>query len=144
MKLSTQRILLVFVVAWTVGCAATRGEGPTQGRSVSSFEQQMNTVYFLGQDQANEDDYSRVAVERTGASRTATGNLKCWAVLRNRTDYQQDLEYQVHFYDETQAPVEQQRSWTWVSLNPEEVKSIEAFSTRQGASCYVIQVKGAR
>jgi len=144
MKISTPLVLLSLFLS--PACMTPHQEGALPGRAAVGFQQQMNTVYFLD---LGDEESNQIAVERTGFRPTATGNMECWATLRNRTDHPWQLEVQASFFDEYEAPVESSDGWRRLFLAPRQSGSVTIASTRplapNGAvSHYVLQVRAGR
>lgn len=87
----------------------------------------------------------KIAVERTGARRNPTGTLNAWAMLRNRTDYEIQVEGRVQFFDQSKAPVEGPTAWQRMVLPPQGIQTYAENST--GVSniyFYFIEIREGR
>lgn len=131
------------------GCGflgGTVAEGPAIGKKITSKDSpdgviRMNSVALL--DKSLQRFYlyeelpegykeygksGKLSVESTGARRTPTGTLEVWALIRNRTDHQLQLEGRAFFFDKDQAPVEGPTVWQPLVLSPKGTVSYNEFS----------------
>lgn len=123
-------IVMSLVMMTLSGCLVIKTqEGATTGESVKhssgeSVGMKMNTVAILDKElqrwrmfeetadgSIHHTTVGKIAVESSGAKRNETGTLKVWAVLRNRTDYNLQVEVRVQFFDEYKVPSEGPSSW---------------------------------
>ena len=149
MKYSLLPVLSVLFALVAGACSTPYvKEGAAVGRVAREGEAPLNMITFTDSSLAKEGErgYSKVAVERTGGRPTATGSLEAWGVLRNRTDYPVQLEYQASFFDENGAPVEGPTAWQRLHLSPQETRSVSVFSTKPMslARNYLIQIREGR
>lgn len=87
----------------------------------------------------------KVAVESNGAKRTETGTLKVWAVLRNRTDYNLQVQARVQFFDEYKVPVEGPSAWQRIILPANSVSAYKENSLGMNElKYYYIEVREGR
>ncbi len=143
------------------GCTTTRvSEGPAPAVKVDSPDApyatvRMNAVAILDKSlqkwnvyregkSGGEANSGKIALESSGARRTATGNVEVWATLRNRTDYPLQVEGRVQFFDAAEAPVEGPSAWQRVMLPPQSVASYKEFSVNPDVSYYYIEVREGR
>lgn len=108
--------------------AATRVDTP-------STEARLNNVAFLT-DELNR----RIAVQSTGASRTATNTLSVYAVLRNRTDYQQRIQIRTQYFGPGRDPNEGPDAWQSMFLAPNSIQTYRTTSRGTNAEYYYIEV----
>jgi hypothetical protein len=87
---------------------------------------------------------NKIFVEATNSRRTPTGTLEVWAILRNRTDYDLQLEGRASFYDAAQAPLEGPTAWERIYLPPNATAHYKALSTRLDIGYYTIEVREGR
>lgn len=131
-------VLAVLVAVNFSGC--TTMEGPTPGSRVDAIEIKMNSVGIL-----DKSLQKKIAVESTGSRRTPTGTLEVWNVLRNRTNYQLQLEGRVQFFDKDKAPVEGPTAWQRLILSPNSVLSYKEFSTNvMDIAYYYVEIREGR
>ncbi|MDH4582470.1 hypothetical protein E8F20_11385 [Pseudomonas sp. BN415] len=142
--------LLVGATLVLGGCSAVdRNEGARPGVRVADERApnagiNLDTVVIL--DKALQDRRSsKLAIENSGARRTATGTLEVFAVIRNRTDHPLQIEARTQFFDDLPVPVEGPTQWQRVYLDPQSVGAYREFSTRaQGIAHYYIEVREGR
>ena len=71
----------------------------------------------------------KIAIEATNSQRTPTQTLEVWAKIRNRTDYKQQVECRVHWFDKHQAPLGKPSAWHRVYLEPNSIETYKESST---------------
>ncbi|MCL4217525.1 MAG: hypothetical protein KJ052_11050 [Candidatus Hydrogenedentes bacterium] len=82
----------------------------------------------------------RVAVQGSGANRTATNTLEVWATFRNRTDFQQKLNVRTQYFHEDRSPAEGPDAWQSVFLPPNSIQTYKTFSSGTDAAYYYIEI----
>jgi hypothetical protein len=91
------------------------------------------------------DKTGKLAVERQGARRNATGTVRVIAQFRNRTDFTQAIEARVSFFDGAYVPVEKTSAWTRLILPPNGTGVYEENSTQASqVEHYLVEVREAR
>lgn len=101
---------------------------------------QLNSVAILDASLAE-----KIAVEKSGAKRNPTGTLQAWALLRNRTDYQIQVEGRVQFFDAQQSPEEGPTAWQRIILPPQGIQTFRESSTKvYGLNYYFIEIREGR
>ena len=98
-----------------------------------------NNVSILDQSLKN-----KIAVENSNWQRTVTDNVEVWTTLRNRTDYPQQLEIRVQFYDANTVPLGQPSAWQKFFLSPNAIKAWKETSTFENVHSYFIEVREGR
>lgn len=116
--------------------------------SVAILDRELQVTYVYENILTGTKEYghpSKLSVESSGARRTPTGTAEVWAILRNRTNYPQQVECNVQFFDRSGAPVEGPTAWQRLVLSPNSVSSFKEFSTHttEGLN-YYIQVREGR
>lgn len=87
----------------------------------------------------------KIAVEATNTRRTATGTLEAWAMLRNRTDHDLQIQGRVHFFDTQKAPLEGPTAWKRIYLPANAVATYKESSvTVHNIGYYYIEVREGR
>ena len=87
----------------------------------------------------------KIAIEGTGANRTATQTLQVWAQIRNRTDYPLQVECRTQWYDANQAPVDKPTAWERIALTPNSIETYRANSSNiYGITYYYIELREGR
>ncbi|MEN8190702.1 MAG: hypothetical protein ABFS19_12725 [Thermodesulfobacteriota bacterium] len=134
-------------------------EGPAPGMKAERFYAgiRMNSVAILdrslqkwyvvqqnGRNVAEHGKVGKIAVEKTGVSRTATNTLQVYTVLRNRTNYPLQVQARVQFFDQSEVPIEGPSSWQRLMLDPQSVVAYKEFSTRTDCHFYYIEIREGR
>lgn len=87
-------------------------------------------------------DVVRISVENQGIDRTPTGTSQVWVVLRNHTDYPQQLEARTHFFTTSGRPVDARPAWKRIHIPANAVTTYEELSVSTGELNYRVEVKG--
>lgn len=119
-------------------CSSLPPEGATPGMAVRSSRLpdagiHLNQVVFTDktlQRWSRLGKKSKIAVESHNARRTPSGTVEVWAVLRNRTDFDLQVEGRVQFFDSDRAPAEGPSAWQRVHLPANGVITYREFSTK--------------
>ncbi len=138
------RILGVAVVLMCVsieapGCVSYELEEGTQpGTRVTTpgTEARLNRVGFL-----TEGLERRIAVQRTGADRTATNTLQVWCVFRNRTQHPQKILARTSYFDKNRQPIDGPHHWETVFLAPKAIETYRTYSYAKDVHHYYIEVQ---
>jgi hypothetical protein len=132
-------VLNAILCAFLLGsCSSLPPEGATPGMAVRSPKLpdagiHLNQVVFTDktlQRWSRLGKKSKIAVESHNARRTPSGTIEVWAVLRNRTDFDQQVEGRVQFFDADRAPAEGPSAWQRVHLPANGVATYREFSTK--------------
>jgi len=87
----------------------------------------------------------KIAVEMTSSRRSPTGTLEVWAVLRNRTDHDLQVQGRVQFFDQQKAPMEGPTPWKRIMMSANSVASYKEFSTNiHNIAYYYIEIREGR
>ncbi len=73
--------------------------------------------------------------------RTATGTLKIWVVIKNKSDRRVMLEARALFSGERNEVVEPVAAWTHLFIEPHTTTTFEALSMSGAARKFVIEVR---
>lgn len=113
----TSVVISLFLIVSLSGCVTETGAAP--GKMAENHTGiKMDSVGIL--DRSLQDhNRGKISIEGTGARRTPTDTVEVWAQIRNRTDYPQQLECRVQFFDEDLAPTEGPSSWQRIYLPPQ-------------------------
>lgn len=144
---ATISCLLIGTALALAGCETYEGARPgirIDDERAPDARLNLDTVVIL--DKALQDHRAgKIAIENSGARRTATGTLEVFAVIRNRTDHRQQIEARAQFFDDLKAPVEGPTAWQRVHLDPQAIGAYREMSTGiQGISHYYIEIREAR
>ena len=112
-------------------------EGTGAGTRVDSpeTEARLNRVGFL------DPDFNRkIAVQSTGAKRTATNTLEVYAVFRNRTKFSQSFQVRTQYFAPDRVPYEGPNEWQILHLPPNGIDTYRTYSRGTNADFYYIEV----
>ncbi|MCP4639213.1 MAG: hypothetical protein GY851_02200 [bacterium] len=150
MRLTAKLLVGIGVVALLLPACRRKGdvqtiyminEGTGVGVNVQNpaTEARLNRVGFLEPEMVR-----RVAVQRTGASRTATNTLEIFAVFRNRTNYDQTIQVRTQFFGPARNPNEGPHEWQTVFLPPNGIETYRTYSHGTDCEFYYIEVMSMR
>ena len=159
-------IISILIVLITTGCQRTvMREGSTPGLRIrdASMPQarirlnsvnivdpnlQERTTRVFGQNlklfSKNADYVGKIAVENHGGKRTPTGTMRIYVVMRNRTEYPQQVECRALFFDQDEIPVEGPTSWQRVYLNQNGIGTCNLLSTKIDTAYYYVEIREGR
>lgn len=86
----------------------------------------------------------KVTTERFGAKKSETGTLKVIATLKNRTDYDLQIEGRVLFFDQDYFPSEDATAWQRIYLPGNGIGTYRNSSLSFDAAHYIIELREAR
>lgn len=87
----------------------------------------------------------KIAVESTNTRRTPTNTIEAWALFRNRTDYDLQIQCRVQFFDYMKAPLEDPSAWKRIYLPANSVASYKESSIGvHDIGYYYIEVREGR
>ena len=112
------------------------GTAPGYMVPVDSARPRLNNVGFL-----TDNLEKKISVQQSGGERTATGTLKVWCQLRNRTDFPQKIQARTLFYDKDKRPLDDQPMWKDIFLAPNSMELYNAYSLSTQARYYYIEIK---
>lgn len=90
-----------------------------QMNSFSFIDHSLNRTYItksLFGTIENTDTTVKITIESSGVRNTPSGTIEVWAMLRNRTDYDLQVEGMASFYDNGQAPLDDRSAWKRVYI----------------------------
>ena len=130
------------------GCGKNFDEGPQQSVRVDdenapNARLNLDSVVILDKSVQSAGS-SRIAVERHGARTSPTGTLEAFAVVRNRTDHAQQLEFRATFFDADGVPIEGPSGWRRIFFDPNMIQGYNEFSTKPNSQHYYIEIREAR
>lgn len=85
-----------------------------------------------------------VTIDRSGVSSTDVGNMKVWAVLRNRTDYDLVLEGKAMFFDRAFTPINDESAWKRIFIPANGTASYDETSLNNLADKFLIEFRESR
>ncbi len=151
-----QVALIVLIGSLVTGCNTTTQDGyqgihPVQ-RTTSN---EMNTIVFIDHNLHRTDitnsifgddtrDTLKVTLERSGITNTATGQLEVWTIIRNRTDYDLQVEGKALFFDANQAPLMDESMWRRVYVPANGTGIYKETSLNDRAQYFLVELREGR
>ena len=151
-------IISIMIVLITAGCQRTViREGSTPGLRVRDATMaqagirlnsvnivdpnlQERTTKIFGQNlkmfSENADYIGKIAIENHGGKRTPTGTMRIYVVMRNRTEYPQQVECRALFFDQNEIPVEGPTSWQRIHLGQNGIGTCNLLSAKIDTAYY--------
>lgn len=129
------------------GCSGIdKNEGPRPGVRISDDRapnQRLNLDTVVILDKSLQDRKSgKLAIENSGARRTAAGTVEAYAVIRNRTDFPLQIEGRTQFFDSLGLPLGAPSQWQRVYLDPQSINGYRELSTGTGeVAHYYIEIR---
>ncbi len=113
-------------------------EGTAVGTRVDTpaTEARLNRVGFLTKGLER-----RIAVQNTGADRTATNTLEVWCLFRNRTNYDQQIMVRTQYFGPARKPNEGPNEWQTLFLPSNGIETYRTYSAGTDAEYFYIEVK---
>lgn len=118
------------------------------------FEKQINSVvyidhtlnrYEINRSPLPDRKVVKVTTERFGSRISETGTLKAWAILKNRTEYDLQLEARVTFMDDELVPIDgDTSSWKRMYLPAGSVGTFRDSSLSFDATHFMIEIREGR
>lgn len=145
-------VLLALIIA---GCQSTQdgfaGSHPEQ----RTQELTMNSIWFIDHSLNRTEvtrglrgpvarDTVKVTVERSGIRDSDAGNMEVWALLRNRTDYDLQVEGKASFFDAGQAPLSDETMWRRVFLPANGTAMYNEQSIHMDANYFLLELREGR
>ncbi|PRB82067.1 hypothetical protein [Pseudomonas sp. MYb185] len=134
----------------SVGCSGIdRNEGPRPAVRIvdeRAPNQRLNLDTVVILDKSLQDRKTgKLAVENSGARRTATGTVEAYAVIRNRTDHPLQIEGRTQFFDSMGIPLGVPSQWQRLYLDPQSINGYRELSTGTGeVAHYYIEIREGR
>jgi len=131
----------------SVGCSGIdRNEGPRPAVRIvdeRAPNQRLNLDTVVILDKSLQDRKTgKLAVENSGARRTATGTVEAYAVIRNRTDHPLQIEGRTQFFDSMGIPLGAPSQWQRLYLDPQSINGYRELSTGTGeVAHYYIEIR---
>lgn len=83
----------------------------------------------------------RLSVENHGRRRTETGTTEVYAVLRNHTDYDYQIEARTQFFDQDGVPVDAKPTWQRSTIPANSISAYKTLSTGTQPLQYRVEVR---
>ncbi|MES2886119.1 MAG: hypothetical protein V4709_15035 [Pseudomonadota bacterium] len=151
LRILKKRSLIVLAASLLTACVQTQeriNEGAAGGIRITderapNARLNLDTVAILDKSLQN-DRSGKLAIEASGARRTATNTLEVYATIRNRTDFPLVIEGRVQFFDSQKVPVEGPSAWQKVFLDPNGITAYKGLSTQIDVAHYYVELREAR
>lgn len=147
-------IFLSGLMVALLGCANEPYTGHHPVQRTSNTE--MNTFTFIDHN-LNRTDVSKtfgkvtnikhtvkVTIESSGIKNTATGTIEVWAMLRNRTDYDLQIEGMASFYDSGKTPLDDRSSWKRIMIPANGTALYKESSLTPDAVHFLVELREGR
>lgn len=86
----------------------------------------------------------KVTLDRSGMSNTATGQLEVWTMIRNRTDYDLQIEGKAMFFDANKAPLMDESMWRRVYVPANGTAIYKETSMNNRAQYFLVELREGR
>lgn len=86
----------------------------------------------------------KITTEQVGSRKTNTGTLGVWTTLKNRTDYDLQVEGRTMFFDENFIPLDDVTSWKRLYIPANGISSYKTSSMSFDATHYIIELREGR
>jgi len=92
----------------------------------------------------SEINYKKLSIEKHGSKETPTGTMEAWAVIRNHTDYDQEIQVNAVFYDDDQVASKFEATPQRVFIKKNSSATFRQSSVEQDMKFYNIEINGAK
>lgn len=154
--MKTNYVLATGLTLLLVGCGSTQNgysgfNNPVQRTSTN----ELNSVVFIDHN-LNRTDITKtfmgekvtntvkVTLDRSGVNNTATGQLEVWTMIRNRTDYDLQIEGKALFFDANQAPLMDESMWRRVYVPANGTAIYKEVSLNNQAQYFLVELREGR
>jgi hypothetical protein len=86
----------------------------------------------------------KVTIDRSGIRNTETGTIEVWSILRNRTDYDLQLEGKAMFFDAASAPIGDESMWRRVYVPANGTAVYRETSLSSQAANFILEFREGR
>lgn len=132
---------------FTAGCTSLPSSSTELTERTAPME--YNTVVFTDYDLSRtwkegirgSGETYRLSVENHGRRRTETGTTEVYAVLRNHTDYDYQIEARTQFFDQDGVPVDARATWQRSTIPANSVSAYKELSTGTQPLQYRVEVR---
>ncbi|MDX1525715.1 MULTISPECIES: hypothetical protein [Pseudidiomarina] len=155
-NLGTKLVAIAAVTLLAAGCGSTTQNGYQGAHPVQrTTTNEMNTIVFIDH-QLNRTDITKtifgervqdtvkVTLDRSGISNSATGQLEVWTMIRNRTDYDLQIEGKALFFDANQAPLMDETMWRRVYVPANGTAIYKETSLNDRAAYFLVELREGR
>ena len=149
MKMLPLTLVLAAALASVACSGIDKNEGPRPAVRIvdeRAPNQRLNLDTVVILDKSLQDRKTgKLAVENSGARRTATGTVEAFAVIRNRTDHPLQIEGRTQFFDSLGIPLGAPSQWQRLYLDPQSINGYRELSTGTGeVAHYYIEIREGR
>ncbi|SFV20763.1 hypothetical protein [Pseudidiomarina donghaiensis] len=154
--MKTKSALVTALVLTLAACGTTTQNGYTGANPVQrTITNELNTIVFIDHN-LNRTDITKtifgekvsntvkVTLDRSGMSNTATGQLEVWTMIRNRTDYDLQIEGKALFFDANQAPLMDESMWRRVYVPANGTAIYKETSLNSRAEYFLVELREGR
>jgi len=145
---------LLLIITFYAGLANAFVEDADTQQQADGFDSQIDRVVYIDH-KLNRHEINRgilpdrqvvkVTTEKFGARNSETGTLKAWAVLKNRTDHNLQLEGRVTFLDAELVPIDNDTtSWKRMYLPANAIGTYRDSSLSFDAMYFMIEIREGR
>lgn len=150
-----QFVLVASLAMILAACGSTQngysGSHPVQRTSTN----ELNSIVFIDHSLNRTDitqtpfgekvrDTVKVTLDRSGITNTATGQLEVWTMIRNRTDYDLQIEGKALFFDANQAPLMDESMWRRVYVPANGTAIYKETSLNNNAQYFLVELREGR
>jgi len=121
--------------------------------STAPVAHKMNSVVFVdkslnfvknGGFVSNEVNVIKLTVDKHGSKALPSGSMEVWAVIKNHTDYDQEIQVGTQFYDIDQAPSEFEAVQQRMFITKNSTKTYRQTSVKQNMKFYRVEINGVK
>ena len=136
-KLTVLILLAGAALAAAIGCNRGVKEGPFPALSVPKAAlEERETIVILDGSLAG-----KIAIENQAVRRDTQERLEVFVNLRNRTRYDQAVDVQTVFKNETGISMGDETAWKRLSLGPNETQTYKAISLDDKPVRYTVRIR---
>lgn len=150
------KLLVVTGFALLVAACGSTQNGYSGAHPVQrTTTNELNTIVFIDHN-LNRTDITKTAfgetvrtkvkvtLDRSGVSNTSTGQLEVWTMIRNRTDYDLQIEGKAMFFDGNQAPLMDESMWRRVYVPANGTAIYRETSLNDRAEYFLVELREGR
>lgn len=148
-----KRWIMAATLVMLMACQSSVVHRADTQQQKDNYEQQIDKVVYIDHNLNRVEIGSmiptsrsvvKVTTERFGSTQLAMGNLQAYAVIKNRTDYDLQLEVRVQFLDWEAIPLDDVTAWTRLYLPANGVGTFRESSLSQEAKHFMIEIREGR
>jgi len=83
----------------------------------------------------------KVSLQKYGARLSQTNSLEVYTILKNHTDYDQQVEARTIFFDAAQTPLDDTSAWTRMYIPANSFGTYREYSVSPDAKYYVVEIR---